>query len=60
MRYALIDLSTNVVVNVVEIDPNDGSKDPDGFQTVPSDTAGIGFAWDGAEFIAPPPVPNRP
>lgn len=51
MRYALIDLSTNVVSNVVEIAEGDGSTTPAGFLTLASDTADIGDSWDGEKFI---------
>lgn len=51
MRYALIDLGTNLVVNVVEIDPNDGSVTPANHLTIQSDTANIGDSWDGAHIV---------
>lgn len=56
MRYALIDLSSSRVVNVVEIEEGDGSSDPEGMIHVASETASIGDGWDGASFV-PPPVP---
>ena len=51
MKYALIDLSENTVVNIVEIEPGDGSQTPDGFQAVQSDAAAIGDGWDGSALV---------
>ena len=56
MRYAIIDLSTNLVVNVAEIEPGDGSTQPEGTLNFQSDTAGIGDSWDGTN-ITPKPAP---
>lgn len=54
MRYALIDLAQNLVVNVVKVEPNDGSATPDGFLLFASPTAGIGDSWDGANIVPAP------
>lgn len=56
MRYALIDLSLGKIVNVVEIEPNDGSKEPAGFIHVQSDDAAIGDDWDGQQIVKAAPV----
>ena len=58
MRYAIIDLSTNLVVNVAEIEPGDGSTQPEGTLNFQSDTAGIGDSWDGTSIV-PKPAPPR-
>jgi hypothetical protein len=58
MRYAIIDLSTNLIVNVAEIEPGDGSTQPEGTLNFQSDTAGIGDSWDGTSIV-PKPVPPR-
>lgn len=51
MRYGIIDLSTNLVVNVAEIDSGDGSTQPSGFINVQSDVVNIGDSWDGEKLI---------
>ena len=58
MRYAIIDLATNLVVNVAEIEPGDGSTQPEGTLNFQSDTAGIGDSWNGISIV-PKPVPPR-
>jgi len=58
MRYAIIDLSTNLVANVAEIEPGDGSTQPEGTLNFQSDTAGIGDSWDGTSIV-PKPAPPR-
>jgi hypothetical protein len=58
MRYAIIDLSTKLVINMAEIEPGDGSTQPEGFLNVQSQTANIGDSWDGTNIVlkpAPPP-----
>lgn len=57
MRYAIIDLSTNLVVNVAEIEPGDGSTQPEGTLNFQSDTANIGDSWDGTSIIPQPAPP---
>jgi hypothetical protein len=64
MRVALINLSTNLVENLLEV-PVDWQA-PVGFISVPSDVADFGWKWDGTVLIAPPagppppPPPKRP
>ena len=58
MRYAIIDLATNLVVNVAEIEPGDGSTQPEGTLNFQSDTAGIGDNWDGIKIV-PKPIPPQ-
>ena len=57
MRYAIIDLATNLVVNVAEIEPGDGSTQPEGTLNFQSDTAGIGDSWDGTSIVPKPTPP---
>lgn len=58
MRYALINISTKLVVNVVEMVDGDNSSEPTGFIHVQSDTGNIGDSWDGTSIV-PKPVPPR-
>jgi hypothetical protein len=58
MRYALINLGLGKVVNVVEIDSDDGSVDPNGCIHVQSDSANIGDIWDGSSIISVSPPDN--
>ena len=51
MRYALVNLTENLVANVVEIGEADGSNAPAGFLHVASETASIGDGWDGAAIV---------
>ena len=59
MRHALIDTTSNMVVNVVVIDVSAESLLPEelrstpteGYVLVPSDSAGIGDSWDGENII---------
>jgi hypothetical protein len=51
MRFALIELASGIVQNVVEIDADDGSIDPEGFAHIASDAADIGDRWDGTKFV---------
>lgn len=53
MRYALIEVTSGIVINVVEIDDGDGSTDPEGCTHVASETANIGDSWDGVKFTRP-------
>lgn len=61
MRVAVINLQSNKVENVGVVDDGDGSKAPDGYVFVISDSANIGDGWDGANIIPQPqpPVPPR-
>ena len=54
MRYALVNLSSNKICNVVEMAAGDGSSIPHGFRAVPSDIASIGDDWDGENIIRAP------
>lgn len=63
MRKAVVSIHTNLVVNIIKIDPDeDGNFDhwpcPVGYEIVPavgpSPRCGIGWTWDGDAFIEPP------
>ena len=57
MRYAIIDLSTKLVINMAEIELGDGSTQPEGFLNVQSQTANIGDSWDGTSIVPKPTPP---
>jgi hypothetical protein len=59
-RYAIVEIATGTVVNVAVIEPGDGSTDAPGFTHIQSDTAGIGWHWDGMAFTPPPPRNDGP
>lgn len=56
-RYAVIDMSTNIVDNTIELDDPSGWPVPDGFIIVETDIASIGWTYVDGEFHAPPPDP---
>lgn len=54
MRYAIIDLATNLAVDFAEADaPFDAGE---GFITFQSDEAQVGWIWNGTTLTAPPPT----
>lgn len=55
MRYAYIDSSTMIVVNLIEVDPDIPYTPDEGYQIVPSDTANIGDTYVDGVFVPPPP-----
>lgn len=57
MRYAMIDVTTNVVINVFDLADGETWTPPDGFETVASDTANIGDIYADGAFAPPPPPP---
>jgi hypothetical protein len=57
MRIAVIDLASNLVVNVAHVEDGDGSTEPDGFLHIESNSANIGDSWDGTNII-PKPEPE--
>ena len=59
-RYALIELATGLVTNVIEIDESNPWVPPEGFIIVQSDTASPGWSYADNVFTAPPPVPPTP
>jgi hypothetical protein len=61
MKKAIVERSTGIVLNVIELEPdNDGTfnhwQTPDGCDLIDSDGAGPGWTWDGAIFSRPPTV----
>lgn len=60
MRCALIDTSSNIVVNLIMADPSVDSA-PEGFSlhALPDDSpVSIGWLWDGVTFTDPSPSPE--
>lgn len=55
MRYALINISTSLVENVIELDPDGDLTQPEGYEVVASDTASIGDTYADGVFTPPPP-----
>ena len=51
MRAAVVDLSSNLVVNVVRADAGTDAA-PDGCLFVNSDVANIGDSWNGTQIVA--------
>ena len=53
-RYALIDKTSNIVLNVIEWDGVTDYQPPDGMFVNPiGDRGGIGWIWNGSEWIEP-------
>lgn len=57
-NYAIIDANGNVV-NVIDFEEGAEWSPPEGYTSVQSDTAGIGWAYANGVFTAPP-APNIP
>jgi hypothetical protein len=63
MRYAIIDTTTNKVVNVIEYATAPSSPPPGfgaGIIAVQSDVVGPDWTWNGTVLVAPPPPPAPP
>lgn len=60
MRYAVVELSTGTVVNVIEWDGQTEWEAPEGSMAVESDTANIGWSYTGGAFAASPVTPSSP
>jgi hypothetical protein len=56
-NYALIELSSGLVVNLIVLEENSGWVDPEGFITVQTDMASIGWKYVNGQFISPEPDP---
>jgi hypothetical protein len=54
MRCAMIDIKTNVVVNVIDVEAGDGTQAPSGMKLVEDISADIGDAWDGQKIVRKP------
>jgi hypothetical protein len=60
MAHALlIDKDTNIVVNVIEVDPQNLPFFENKLIVV-TDEGGIDWTWDGEKAVAPPPPPPPP
>jgi len=58
MNYAIIDTTSNLVVNVIVWDGNPPWQPPDGTIAVPiTDGAGIGWSYIDGAFIPPELAP---
>lgn len=55
MRYALINMATTLVENVIELDPEGDLTQLDGYEVVASDSANIGDTYGNGVFTPPPP-----
>jgi hypothetical protein len=55
----LIDKETNIVENVIEVDPQN-IPFFDGKLIIVTDEGGIGWTWDGEKAVEPPPPPPSP
>lgn len=53
MRYALIDIQSGVVLNIVELDDPESWEVPEGCEMILSDKAGIGWVLVNGELKAP-------
>lgn len=52
--YAVVN-SESKVINIIIWDGVSPYSPPDGFQLIKSDTAIIGWEWDGQSFVNPQP-----
>lgn len=60
-RKALVEDSTGLVVNVIEIEDSSNWPIPNGhFLIVATDKGGTGDTWNGSDFIIPEPEPLDP
>ena len=55
----LIDIESNIVENVIEVDPQNIPVF-EGKLIVVTDEGGIGWSWDGEKLIEPPPPASPP
>ena len=54
MKRALIETSSGLVVNWIEIEEGSQWEAPEGHHLHATDGGGIGDTWDGLQFISPP------
>lgn len=54
--YALIEISTGMVVNTIVLDESSSWTDPDGYITIQTDVASTGWSYVDGVF-SPPPIP---
>ena len=55
MKYALINLANNEVVNVIELEPQAIWQAPENHIVVASEVADIGWLYVDGQFISPEP-----
>lgn len=58
--YALIEISTGMVINTIVLDESSNWTDPDGYITIQTDVASIGWGYMDGVFCAPAVVPPAP
>lgn len=57
---ALIEISTGMVVNTMVLDESSNWTDPDGYITIQTDVASIGWGYMDGVFVAPTVAPPAP
>lgn len=57
-RKCLLDTSTKVVINAIELEDGANWSPPSGTELAPQDDGNIGDTWDGTQFVPPPPPPE--
>lgn len=60
MNYFIIQESDGLVVNCVVWDGISPWEPPEGHLAIQSDIGGIGWTWNGTEFVPPEPPPEEP
>lgn len=60
MRYALINIETGIVENVIELDNDTDWLPPEGYIVVRTDSGNINDTYNDGEFVTPPPPPPTP
>ncbi len=60
MRYALINIASGLVENVIELDADSNWPIPDGYIVVQSDICSPGWDYINGELVAPPPPVPTP
>jgi hypothetical protein len=58
--YAVVDLATNVVINMIDWDGNPGWAPEEGQIVIESYTATMGWLYVDGQLVAPPPPPVIP
>ncbi|MBB1614541.1 hypothetical protein A9978_19065 [Pseudomonas sp. UMC65] len=60
MRYAYINTATNIVDNVIELDPDSDWTPPAGFIVIQSDVVQMYWLYVDGVLVAPPVPPKTP
>jgi len=53
-QKCLLDSTTKIVVNVIELEDGAQWTPPAGTELAPQHDGGIGDTWDGTQFVKPP------